>query len=184
MRPTHLPNAPVASPISTRCGARGVDPYPVRFDRDRTLGDLRGEFGDLPAGTETEVRVKVAGRILLLRRQGKLTFATVRDQSGSVQLFVDRQGLGEERQQEFNQLDLGDWVGVEGTVMTTRKGELSVQRHRFPAPGQVAAPVARQVARPLRRRHPLPPALRRPHRERRRPARVRDAVRRGRRDPQ
>src|SRR5262249_35840290 len=77
-------------------------------------------------GTETEVRVKIAGRILLLRRQGKLTFATVRDQSDAVQLFVDRNSLGEERQQEFNQLDLGDWVGVEGTVMTTRKGELSV----------------------------------------------------------
>ena len=112
--------------------ARGVDPYPVRFDRDRTLGELRAEFGDLSPATDTGVdRVRVAGRILLLRRQGKLTFATIRDQSDSVQLFVDRGVLGEERQAEFNRLDLGDWVGVEGTVMTTRKGELSVKIDDF-----------------------------------------------------
>jgi lysyl-tRNA synthetase class 2 len=106
--------------------ARGVDPYPVRFDRDRTLAQLRAEFGDLESGTLTEVPVRVAGRILLLRRQGKLTFATVRDQSDSIQLFVDRGVLGEEEHAAFNALDLGDWVGVDGTVMPTRKGELSV----------------------------------------------------------
>jgi lysyl-tRNA synthetase class 2 len=111
--------------------AAGVDPYPVRFDRDRTIGELRAEFADLPPGTETEVRVRVAGRILLLRRQGKLTFATVRDQSGSVQLFVSRAVLGEEQQDAFDALDLGDWVGVDGTVMATRKGELSVKVDRF-----------------------------------------------------
>ncbi len=111
--------------------ARGVDPYPVRFDRDRTLAELRADFGDLPAGTETEVRVRVAGRILLLRRQGKLTFATVRDQSDAVQLFVSRGVLGEEEHDAFDALDLGDWVGVDGTVMTTRKGELSVKVDGF-----------------------------------------------------
>jgi lysyl-tRNA synthetase class 2 len=107
--------------------ARGVDPYPVRFDRDRTLGELRAEFGDLEPGTETDVAVRVAGRILLLRRQGKLTFATVRDQTDIVQLFVSRRELGDEEHDAFDTLDLGDWVGVDGTVMTTRKGELSVK---------------------------------------------------------
>ena len=111
--------------------ASGVDPYPVRFDRDRTLAELRAEFGDLPPGSETEVRVRIAGRILLLRRQGKLTFATVRDQSDSVQLFVSRGVLGEKAHDAFDALDLGDWVGVDGTVMTTRKGELSVKVDGF-----------------------------------------------------
>ena len=77
--------------------ARGVDPYPVRFDRDRTLAELRAEFGDLEPGTETDVPVRVAGRILLLRRQGKLTFATVRDQSDSIQLFVSAARAGRRR---------------------------------------------------------------------------------------
>ncbi len=105
----------------------GVDPYPVRFDRDRTLGELRAEFGDLPPDTETGVAVRVAGRILTLRRHGKLTFATVRDQSGTVQLFASREVLGDEAHDAFGRLDLGDWVGAEGTVMTARKGELSVK---------------------------------------------------------
>jgi len=75
--------------------------------------------------------VRIAGRILLLRRQGKLTFATVRDQSGTVQLFVSRAVLGDEVHAAFDALDLGDWVGVDGTVMTTRKGELSVKVDGF-----------------------------------------------------
>jgi lysyl-tRNA synthetase class 2 len=99
----------------------------VRFDRDRTLSELRAEFGALEAGVETDVVVRVAGRIMLLRRMGKLTFATIKDQDGSVQLFVSRAVLGDEQHGAFDDLDLGDWVGVEGTVMATRKGELSVK---------------------------------------------------------
>ncbi len=133
------PNAPVDAPAERArrladldaLRARGVDPYPVNFARDRTLAELRNEFGGLEPGVETDTAVSVAGRILLIRRQGKLTFATMRDQSGSVQLFVSNAELGEAAHDEFDQLDLGDWVGVEGTVMTTRKGELSVKISSF-----------------------------------------------------
>ena len=110
--------------------AAGDEPYPVRFDRDRTLGDLRARYGDLEPGTERDDAVRVAGRILLIRRQGRLTFATMRDATGSVQLFVSDDGLGSQRG-AFDDLDLGDWVGVEGTVMTTKKGELSVKVRAF-----------------------------------------------------
>ena len=109
----------------------GTNPYPYRFDRSTTLGELRAAHGDLAPGTETEARVAIAGRLLLIRRQGRLTFATMRDRTGEVQLFVSRAVLGDERHQAFDALDLGDWVGVEGTVMTTRKGELSVKVERF-----------------------------------------------------
>jgi lysyl-tRNA synthetase class 2 len=111
--------------------AQGVDPYPVRFDRDRTLGELRDEFGALEPGAETGTVVRVAGRVLLIRRQGKLTFATMHDQSGTVQLFVSSDEIGEEAHEQFDKLDLGDWVGVEGAVMTTRRGELSVKVRSF-----------------------------------------------------
>jgi lysyl-tRNA synthetase, class II len=109
----------------------GVDPYPYRFDRDRTLGELRDEFGSLEPGAETDQRVKVAGRIMLKREQGRLTFANMRDRSGEVQLFVAQGALGKERFAEFNDLDRGDWVGVEGVVMVTKKGELSVRIDQF-----------------------------------------------------
>jgi lysyl-tRNA synthetase class 2 len=110
---------------------RGVDPYPVRFDRDRTLAELRSQFTDLAPGTETDEHVRVAGRILTIRRQGKLVFATVRDAGAQVQLFVSRGEIGDVAFDDFERLDLGDWVGVEGVVMTTRKGELSVDVRSF-----------------------------------------------------
>ncbi|MGH9011638.1 MAG: lysine--tRNA ligase [Acidimicrobiia bacterium] len=111
--------------------AAGGDPYPVRFDRDRTAASLHEEFGSLEPGTETGVAVRVAGRLLLIRRQGKLIFATLRDGTAAIQLFVSQAEVGEEGMATFGGLDLGDWVGVEGEVMTTRRGELSVKVRSF-----------------------------------------------------
>ena len=109
----------------------GGDPYPVRFDRDRTAASLHQEFGALEPGSETGVPVRVAGRLLLIRRQGKLVFATLRDGTAAIQLFVSQGDVGEEGLAAFARLDLGDWVGVEGEVMTTRRGELSVKVRTF-----------------------------------------------------
>jgi lysyl-tRNA synthetase class 2 len=109
----------------------GRDPYPVRYDRTHTAAEVREHWEYLEAGDETDDEVRVAGRILLLRRQGKLTFATLRDGSGSIQLFVSRAELGEDRHAAFDDLDLGDWVGVRGVAIRTRKGELSVKVRDF-----------------------------------------------------
>ena len=109
----------------------GIDPYPLRFDRTHTTDELHEQWDHLDSGAETDSVVRVAGRVLLLRRQGKLTFATLRDGTGSVQLFVSRDTLGDARHRAFDDLDLGDWVGIEGTVMKTRKGELSVKPTAF-----------------------------------------------------
>ena len=106
--------------------ASGVEPYPVRFDTTATAGGIQAEFAGLEPGASTDRRVRVAGRILLLRRQGKLSFATLADRDGSIQLFVSQKTVGEEAHDAFDRLDRGDWVGVEGTVMTTRRGELSI----------------------------------------------------------
>ncbi|GIU83526.1 MAG: lysine--tRNA ligase [Acidimicrobiales bacterium] len=107
---------------------RGVNPYPSRFARSCTLGELRRRFASLEPGEETESRVSVAGRVMLVRLHGRLAFATLRDESGDVQLFMAADTLGAERLTEITSLvDVGDWVGAEGTVMTTRRGELSVR---------------------------------------------------------
>jgi lysyl-tRNA synthetase, class II len=106
---------------------RGDQPYPYRFDRTHTLAEVRAEWGAIEPGTETEEIVTVAGRVMLKRDTGKLVFATIRDRDGEVQLFVSKAVMGDDGFADVKQLDLGDWVGVTGTVMTTRTGELSVK---------------------------------------------------------
>jgi lysyl-tRNA synthetase class 2 len=114
-----------------RLRAEGVEVYPYRFDRDRTIGAIRDAFGDLEAGAETDEQVRVAGRLMLKREQGRLTFGQLRDRSGEVQLFVSAGVIGKEALAAFGELDRGDWIGVEGTVMVTKKGELSVKVTSF-----------------------------------------------------
>jgi lysyl-tRNA synthetase class 2 len=110
----------------------GRDPYPVRFDRTLGLAAFRNRYDEeLAPGEELDATEQVAGRILLLRRQGGLTFATIRDGTGMVQLFVSDQALGEDAHRAFDDLDLGDWVGVEGPPMKTKRGELSVKVTSF-----------------------------------------------------
>jgi lysyl-tRNA synthetase class 2 len=109
---------------------RGVDPYPDRFDRSATAADLHARFGDLEAGQETDETVRVAGRVMLSRRMGKLQFLTLQDGGGTIQLFVSRAVIGADGFDAVTDLDLGDWIGAEGEVMTSRAGELSVKARR------------------------------------------------------
>ena len=109
----------------------GTDPYPVRFDRTHTTAELHAHWAPLDPGAETTDVVRVAGRIMLLRRQGKLTFATLRDGTGTVQLFVSQNTIGDDAHAAFDDLDLGDWIGAEGVVMKTKRGELSVKVQSF-----------------------------------------------------
>jgi lysyl-tRNA synthetase, class II len=108
----------------------GVEPYALRFDPDRTLASIREEFDGFGPGQTTDVRVRVAGRIVLLRRQGRLSFATIRDRTGDLQLFLSEAMMGSAYSM-VEDLDLGDIVGAEGRVMTTKRGELSVEVGRL-----------------------------------------------------
>jgi lysyl-tRNA synthetase class 2 len=98
---------------------------PYRFEVTRRAASLAEEFGGLEPGTETGQKVGVAGRVMLRRIQGKLAFGTLQDGSGRVQLFAP--SASTPRFDEFTALSIGDWVGVTGEVMTTRRGELSVR---------------------------------------------------------
>jgi lysyl-tRNA synthetase, class II len=105
----------------------GIEPYPVRFDRDRTAAEIHERYdGALQAGEETDDEVRVAGRLMLLRRHGHLVFADLHDATGSIQLFAARDDLGDEAFEAIADWDRGDWVGVRGKVMVTKRGELSV----------------------------------------------------------
>ncbi|MGQ0824811.1 MAG: lysine--tRNA ligase [Actinomycetota bacterium] len=112
---------------------RGIDPYPVEFARSHPLGVLRAEWERrIEAGASSDEVASVAGRVVLLRDQGRLIFATARDGTGEIQFFVSESDLGATRFGEFrDDVDRGDWVGVEGTVMKTKRGELSVRVQSF-----------------------------------------------------
>ena len=98
---------------------------PYRFERTHQAVEVVEGWGSLAPGDESGVTVGVAGRIMLSRPQGKLAFAELRDNSGSIQLFAgDKWTSGFD---EFAKLSLGDWIGARGEVVRTKRGELSVK---------------------------------------------------------
>jgi lysyl-tRNA synthetase class 2 len=107
------------------------DGYPYRYDRTSYAVDLHERYGSLEPGHETEDQVAVAGRLMAMRRMGKLIFAVLQDVTGGIQLFVDKRTLGDEGFAEFDALDLGDWVGASGVMVITKKGEVSVRIDEF-----------------------------------------------------
>jgi lysyl-tRNA synthetase, class II len=106
--------------------AQGVNPYPTRFDRTATLAELHESHADLAADSHTAQQVRVAGRVTAIRGHGKLRFATLEDASGSIQLMFQANQLTEEVASIESLIDVGDWIGVTGELITTRRGELSV----------------------------------------------------------
>ena len=98
---------------------------PYRFARTHTAAAVVEGWSSLAPGEESGVTVAVAGRVMLLRPQGKLAFAELRDDSGSIQLFALAAVTG--RFDEFARLNLGDWIGARGEVVRTKRGELSVK---------------------------------------------------------
>ena len=78
-----------------RLRERGIDPYPVGFRRDHTLAEIRERYPDLGPDAATGEAVRVAGRLMLVRRHGGLVFLTLADQTGTLQLLATRDELGE-----------------------------------------------------------------------------------------
>jgi lysyl-tRNA synthetase class 2 len=106
--------------------ARGVNPYPARFDRSATLAELESAHSGLAPDTRTGETARVAGRVVSVRGHGKLRFVTLEDESGSVQLMFQAGHLSEDTAAVESLVDLGDWVGATGEVITSRRGQLSI----------------------------------------------------------
>ena len=103
--------------------------FPNQYRRDAFAGDLQAQYGALEKAEldPQEIPVKIAGRMMLQRAMGKASFATVQDVSGQIQVYVNNQGVGEEAHNAFKHWDLGDIIGVEGTLFKTNHGELTVR---------------------------------------------------------
>ena len=121
---------------------RGIEPYPVGYDRTHTLAAVREQFGDLDADATTGVTVGVTGRIILKRDGGKLCFATLRDGTGDLQVMLSLDKTGADALASWkHDIDLGDHVGVTGEVITSRRGELSVLADSFTLTGKSLRPL-------------------------------------------
>lgn len=109
--------------------AAGIEPYPTRSKRTHTSAEAIALFeSDERAEEASEHRVTVAGRISAIRHMGKTIFVQLRDGHGTIQLYLRKDAMGDERFAEFLHLfDLGDWVEAEGTLFRTRTGEVSVR---------------------------------------------------------
>ncbi len=105
--------------------AGGAPAVPYRFERTHAVAEVVGAFGGIEAGAETGAGVSVAGRLMLRRHQGRLAFGTLQDYTGRIQLFATASATPGFK--DFSSLSIGDWVGVTGEVLATRRGELSVR---------------------------------------------------------
>lgn len=112
----------------------GQGPYALRFDPSHRAADLQREHADLPNGQEREVAVAVAGRVMTRRVMGKIAFFTLADESGPIQLFIEKATLVDSMPQDpeafahlTSLVDAGDLIGVHGSLRRTDRGELSVK---------------------------------------------------------
>ncbi len=110
-----------------RLRAEGIEPFPPEFDGVVATAAVRAAHEQLPDGAETEDAYRVAGRLAARRGGGKAAFLDLVDRSGRIQLHARADVLGQESLDRLVGLDLGDLIGVDGTVFRTRRGELSLR---------------------------------------------------------
>ena len=107
----------------------GLDPFGDRYDRDSLASDIKEKYKDL---THEELEsmdehAKVAGRIMFIRKMGKASFFSIQDKSGKIQIYISINDIGEEDYTLFKTADIGDIVGVEGKIMKTMTGEVTIK---------------------------------------------------------
>ena len=117
----------------------GINPYAYSWESTHHAAQLQEMYAELASGEEVDVNVAIAGRIMARRVFGKLAFFTLQDETGIIQLYLDKnrisQSMADIDSDAFNHLkqltDIGDIIGVKGTIKRTEKGELSVYVHQY-----------------------------------------------------
>jgi len=105
----------------------GVEPFPYAFPGVEPIASVRERHVALEPGQETAFRHRIAGRLVARRGQGKMAFLDIADRSGRIQLQARVDELGQERMDLLLGLDLGDLLGVDGTALRSRRGELTLR---------------------------------------------------------
>ena len=107
----------------------GIDPFGIRFERTADSRELHEKYNDLSKEeiAALDQTASIAGRMMTKRGKGKVGFAHLQDREGQVQIYVRKDEVGEENYQIFKKADLGDFLGVEGEIMKTDTGEVSIK---------------------------------------------------------
>ncbi len=113
--------------------ARGINPFGDRFDVTSNSEEIKEKYSEYTKEQlhETEIPVTIAGRIMTRRRKGKVGFMHIQDKFGQIQIYIRQDVVGEEEYEIFKKADLGDIVGISGTVFRTDMGELSVRATKY-----------------------------------------------------
>ncbi|MDM5296685.1 lysine--tRNA ligase [Bacillus pumilus] len=111
----------------------GIDPFGERYDRSHQSAQIIAEYDELSKEDleGKEAHVTIAGRMMTKRGKGKAGFAHIQDLAGQIQIYVRKDSVGEEAYELFKSSDLGDIIGVSGTVFKTNVGELSIKATSF-----------------------------------------------------
>ena len=107
----------------------GLDPFGHRYDREDFAKNIREKYQDVDhdAFESMNDTAKVAGRIMFIRKMGKASFFTIKDRTGSIQIYISINDVGEDVYEMFKSADLGDIVGVYGKIMKTKTGEVTIK---------------------------------------------------------
>lgn len=111
--------------------ARGENPFYANWDQTHTAEQAKAFFPEGDDVEECAQEVSVAGRILVFRLMGKASFVKIQDRSGQIQLYVQRDTLGEDDYAAFKKLDLGDIIGAQGTLFKTKTGEVTIRVNKL-----------------------------------------------------
>jgi lysyl-tRNA synthetase class 2 len=111
----------------------GVDPFGARYAWKDRIIDVREKYGKMTAEelTAANASVNVAGRLVAIRRMDKASFVNLKDEYGTIQAWIGINVVGEHDYEVFKLADLGDIVGLEGTLMLTRTGELTIRVNKY-----------------------------------------------------
>ncbi len=105
---------------------KGINPYPYKYDARNKANELAEKYAALKPEEKTSDKVSVAGRIISLRRMGKVTFLHVLDGTGKIQAYFSNDEMGEDKYSLLKLFDMGDWIGISGKIFKTRTGEATI----------------------------------------------------------
>lgn len=111
----------------------GIDPFGQKFDATSHSTDIKSTYKDMSHDEleEKQIKVSVAGRIMFIRKMGKASFFAIQDKEGFIQVYIRKDVVGEDMYALFKLADIGDIVGVDGDVMRTQTGEITIKCTKY-----------------------------------------------------